>query len=602
MKNKIIKYTIFLVFIAITIAGIFTYALARYFYKYEVQNNIENTAILLTHQIKELHSAKQASANPLIDYDKIAKEYAKLLNDKPTGNENYSFFTRITIINYKGIVLGESDSIANEMQNHLDRKEVKEAILGKVGTAQRFSETMKQTYLYAAFPIKNQDIIVRVSVPLYQLNSINKAFFFYTILGIVVGLLLTILISVKLTRVITDPIHQLINTSKEIASGNYKKRVTVTSKDEIGQLANTFNEMADKLDETLSGILDKNVRVDTVINSMRDGIIAIDTNYKILIINTIACDIFGVKHGPGIIGKSLIDLTRNTKVNLLLNDTIKKNVALTDEINMYSSKTGSDYIYKIYTNPIKNFDAIKQNSGGVITLHDVTSVKKLEKIRTEFVSNVTHELKTPLTSIRGFVETLKNGAIEDTAVATKFLDIIDIEAERLYILINDILQLSEIEGMRKDDHVTKNDLSLIIDEVVLMLEAAASKKNIKLEVFAEPNIMILVNNYRIKQMLINLIDNAIKYNVENGIVLIKASKTNGKIIISIKDSGIGIPEIDHSRIFERFYRVDKGRSRNMGGTGLGLSIVKHIVNLYSGDIRIISEPGQGTEFIIQLPL
>ena len=597
MKNKIVKYTILLVIIAITIAGIFTSALARYFYKYEVQNSNENTAVLLAQQIKEL-----ALNNQVIDYNKLAKDYSMLLNNKPANNKSFSFATRITIIDYAGNVLGDSDSNISEMQNHLDRKEVKEAIQGDIGTDERYSETLKLTYLYVALPIMDKNIIVRVSVPLYQLNAINKAFFLYTILGILVGLLLTIMISVKISKKITAPIHQLINTSKEISSGNYKKRAHIYSKDEIGQLASTFNEMADKLDQTLSGIIDKNVRVDTVINSMRDGIIAVDTNYKILIINTIACDIFGIKHGPGIIGKNLIDITINSKVNSFLKDTIKNNVAFTDEITIFSTKTESDNVYKIYTNPIKNSDLNANNSGGVITLHDVTSVKKLEQIRTEFVSNVTHELKTPLTSIRGFVETLKNGALNDPDVSVKFLDIIDIEAERLYILINDILQLSEIEAMRKDDHIAQNNLAQIINEVVLLLESSASKKNIKLDVITEPNIEIWANKNRIKQMLINLIDNAIKYNIENGSVFIKSSKSNGKTIISIKDTGIGIPEKHQARIFERFYRVDKGRSRNMGGTGLGLSIVKHIVNLYSGDIRIISEPGKGTEFIIQLPL
>ncbi len=598
MKSRIVKYTIFLVIIAIAITGIFTSALARYFYKYEVENNLENTVVLLSHQIKE-----QASSNQIPDYDKIARDYAGLLNGKPSTNDNFSFFTRITIIDYKGAVLGESDTDVKTMENHLSRKEVKEAISGKLGTDQRFSQTMKVDYLYVALPVKEQNIIVRVSIPLYQIDSINKAFFFYTVIGILVGLLLTVMISFKLSKVITEPIQQLITTSREISGGNYKKRVNIPSKDEIGQLANTFNEMADKLDETLSGIIDKNLRVDTVINSMIDGIIAIDANYKILIINTFACNIFGIKHGPGIIGKNLIEITRNSKVNSLLMDTIKNNTALTDEIIMYSPTAGTDKIYRIFTNPIKNADTVKSsNSGGVITLHDVTSVKKLEQIRTEFVSNVTHELKTPLTSIRGFVETLKSGAIEDTAVATKFLDIIDIEAERLYILINDILQLSEIEGMRKDDNIQQNNLSDIIDEVVLILQTSADKKNVRLQVDADPAIVIMVNKNRIKQMLINLVDNAIKYNVENGDVFIKTVKSSGKTIISVRDTGIGISEKHHSRIFERFYRVDKGRSRNMGGTGLGLSIVKHIVNLYSGDIRVVSEPGQGTEFIIQLPL
>jgi two-component system phosphate regulon sensor histidine kinase PhoR len=597
LKNKILKYTVLIIFIAIAFTSIFTSALTRYFYRFEVRNNIENTAVLLSEQIKN-----QISLNQSVDYDEIAKQYSRLLNNKPSKIESLSYYTRITIIDFNGKVLGESDSNFHEMQNHLDRKEIKEAISGNAGTDERYSQTMKLTYLYVAIPIKEKQIIVRVSVPLYQIDSINKTFFFYAVIGILFGLLIAILISVKLSKTIISPIYQLINTSKEIAGGNYKKRVNIESNDEIGQLATTFNDMADKLDSTLCGILDKNARVDTIINSMRDGIIAIDNNYKILIINTIACDLFGIKNGPGIIGKNLIDITRNSKVNSFLKDTIENNTALTDEITMYSPKTSTDNIYKIYTNPINNADSKLKNSGGVITLHDVTSVKKLELIRTQFVSNVTHELKTPLTSIRGFVETLKSGALEDTAVANNFLDIIDIEAERLYSLINDILQLSEIEGMQKDDQVAPNSLNLIIDEVISLLQPAAAKKNIKIEPDIESNIIIMVNKNRIKQMFINLIDNAIKYNIENGQVTIKASKANGKTVISIKDTGIGIPEKHHARIFERFYRVDKGRSRNMGGTGLGLSIVKHIVNLYNGDIRINSEPGKGTEFIVQLPL
>ncbi len=587
-----------LVIIGITIAGIFTSAMARYFYKLEVQNNIESIAVLIRNDI-----AEETSVKSKLDFNKFVKDYANILNSRSDNDKNFTLATRITIIDFQGKVLGDSDSNIDKMGNHLNRKEIQEAIQGQTGRDQRFSNTMQMPYLYVAMPINEHRIIVRVSVPLYQLNAINKAFLYYTLLGILAGLLLTLLISFKLSSFITKPIHHLINTSKEIAGGNYKKRVDVNYKDEIGQLALTFNEMADKLDDTLSGIMDKNVKVDTVINSMRNGIIAIDINSKIIIVNTTACDIFDVQYGPGIIGKNLIDITRNSKVNSLLRETIKNDSSLIDEIIMFSPSLGIDKIYRIYTNTIKSSDGKNQTAGAVITLNDITSVRKLEQIRTEFVSNVTHELKTPLTSIRGFVETLKNGAIEDTAVAVKFLDIIDIEAERLYTLINDILQLSEIEAMRKDDSVMEIDLKQIIDEVVLILKSSADKKNIVLEVSTEPSqIHVIASRNRIKQMLINLIDNAIKYNVENGKIFIKAEKDNGNTIISIKDTGIGIPGIHHSRIFERFYRIDKGRSRNMGGTGLGLSIVKHIVNLYSGDIHIISEPGKGTEFIVKLPL
>jgi two-component system phosphate regulon sensor histidine kinase PhoR len=229
-------------------------------------------------------------------------------------------------------------------------------------------------------------------------------------------------------------------------------------------------------------------------------------------------------------------------------------------------------------------------------------MKKLEQIRTEFVSNVTHELKTPLTSIRGFVETLRNGAIYDTSVAPRFLDIIDIEAERLTMLIIDILQLSEIENAKSDTNIEEHDLTGIIIEVLSILAPEADKKGVTLRSNAANKIIVRVNRNRIKQLLINLIENAIKYNKENGSVLVKAVKSEGSLALSVEDTGIGIEEEHLSRIFERFYRVDKGRSRSMGGTGLGLSIVKHIVNLYDGNISVESEPGKGTKFTIQLPL
>lgn len=597
MKNKIVKYTILLVIIAITIASIFTIGLSRYFYIYEVKNSCESIAVLLSYQIEQ-----QINNSSKIEFNKLAKDYAQLLYKKDSNLENFSFVTRITIINYEGKVLGDSDSNTSDMENHLNRKEIKEALEGNLGFDERLSKTLKLDYIYVAYPIKSKNIIVRVAVPLNQVKSINEIFYLYTIIGVLVGILLTVLISLKVSNIITSPLNQFLNTAKEIANGNYKKRININSDDEIEELAITFNEMADKLDNILCGILDKNIRLDTIINSMRDGIIAIDTKYKILIINTSACEIFGVSYGPGIIGKNLLDITRNQKINSFLEGTIQNNMALTDEITIFSPRTVSNSIYKIYTNPIKSGEIAVKNVGGVITLHNVTSVKKLEQIRTQFVSNVTHELKTPLTSIRGFVETLKDGAIEDAAVASKFLDIIDIEAERLYHLISDILQLSEIESMRNDDKVSLNNLNIIVDEVVQLLEPTANKKNIKLEVTIESDVEILVNKYRIKQMMINLIDNAIKYNIENGIVIINCNKSEGTTTISVKDTGIGIPQMHHSRIFERFYRVDKGRSRNMGGTGLGLSIVKHIVQLYNGDISIISEPGKGTEFIIRLPL
>jgi two-component system phosphate regulon sensor histidine kinase PhoR len=278
-----------------------------------------------------------------------------------------------------------------------------------------------------------------------------------------------------------------------------------------------------------------------------------------------------------------------------LHDTLLQNEPLEGEFIV------GDKILRINTSPIRPDNSKNNNSGGILFIQDVTKVRKLEQLRTEFVSNVTHELKTPITSIRGFIETLKNGSINNENVAMRFLDIIDIEAERLHALINDILQLSEIETKLKEIDIESFCIKSLIDEVFEVLQNFASDKNISLQNKVDEKVLIKANRNRMKQLLLNLADNGIKYNVENGSVIIDAYRDEGKIIISIKDTGIGIPSEHVERVFERFYRVDKGRSRDMGGTGLGLSIVKHIVNLYNGDIKVNTEINKGTEFIIQIP-
>jgi two-component system phosphate regulon sensor histidine kinase PhoR len=235
-------------------------------------------------------------------------------------------------------------------------------------------------------------------------------------------------------------------------------------------------------------------------------------------------------------------------------------------------------------------------------LLDITNIKKLEQMRTEFVSNVSHELKTPLTSIRGFIDTLKDGAINDPAVADKFLEIIDIEAERLSRLINDILQLSEIESMKQDQNSEMFELKPLADEVISILQITAEERGVNLEASIDETIKMKADKDKIKHLLINIIENGIKYNKEKGSVILSAEQKESSVIISVRDTGIGIEKEYLDRVFERFYRVDKGRSSELGGTGLGLSIVKHIVNLYKGSINVKSEPGQGTEFIVKIPV
>lgn len=566
-----------------------------------------------------------------VDFDRAAKSYAEALSsgsqnqdskkqardDVKQNSEEFAHNQmRITFIDFSGKVLGDSEADYQAMENHLNRKEVREAIQGETGKDIRFSSTLKLDFLYIAVPVKEISVIVRLSLPLVQIRSIYNIILGYEFLGILAGITLTLIVTIKFSKSITEPVHELIVKSREISSGNYKVRVKVKSQDEIEQLAETFNNMASQLEKTVYDLKDKNLKMDTILNNMTDGIIAVDKNNSVVLVNSVACRLFGIPDANEneIIGKNILEIIRNTHINRMLNETLKGKTVLSDEINVSFS---GGRIYRITTVPVqtslKDSSFLKENpfsdnsflafnQGAVISVQDITNIKKLEQIRSEFVSNVTHELKTPLTSIRGFIETLRNGAINDKEVADKFLEIIDIESERLYALINDILQLSEIESGKNETSTEAVDVAGVIEECAAMLKSEADKKNVSIHINSRGNnLFINASRNRIKQMLINLIDNGIKYNVSGGSILISVYKNAGWLIMKVKDTGIGIPEEHLPRIFERFYRVDKGRSRSMGGTGLGLSIVKHIVNLYNGDIKVQSRPGAGTEFIIRFP-
>lgn len=564
MKKRIFIYFIILTIIGISITGFFISQLAQKYYKFEAQDKLVGMAKLIQNQI-----ASDLRNGLPVDYNQYAAQYSRILSSNSSGDlDRNSTKIRLTFIDVSGKVVGESDTNFEHMENHLDRKEFQQALTESVGTDIHYSKTLKTNFLYTAVLVPSANVVVRVSSPLLQLKTIDQTIWNYTIVGVLAGILLTSILAAKFSVYVTQPIDQ------------------------------RFNDMNLELEKTVADLKDKNVKVDAIINSMGNGIIAVDNKFNVMLINAKACEIFGIKNGPGVIGINLIELVRNHKINHVLNETMRTNTSHTEELTLASP---SEKILKVYTSPIKSKDNISLNSGGVLIINDITNLKKLELIRTEFVSNVTHELKTPLTSIRGFIETLRNGAMEDSVVAKKFLDIIDIEAERLYILINDILQLSEIESRQQDSNIATHNLHSIVEETISILQGVADRKHVSLDWEVQDGLKIVANKDRIKQMLINLIDNGIKYNVENGSVSIRAFKADKMIVFSIKDTGIGIPDEHISRIFERFYRVDKGRSRNMGGTGLGLSIVKHIVNLYNGDIKVHSQPGKGTEFTIRLP-
>ncbi|SHH12103.1 HAMP domain-containing sensor histidine kinase [Tepidibacter thalassicus] len=390
-------------------------------------------------------------------------------------------------------------------------------------------------------------------------------------------------------------LKEIILVSNKVSNGDFSVKLKNQYSGDLGRLSNNFNFMIAKINNNIEELEDKNIKLKSILKSISNGIVAIDNDETILLINDVAKEFFDYK-GDKFEGEKIDKVIKN---DVLLNS-IKKLIPLRKSTKM-QVEDEKDKFYKIKVDPILLKNSENVIIGSIINIEDVTETVMAEKIRSDFVANVTHELKTPLTSINGFIETLKNNNEIDIETRNKFLDIINAESNRLRRLIDDILLLSFIENNRNDKYEEVN-LFLAFKEVFDLTFNLARNKNIEYTYsFSNKDIYLNTNKDYIKQIFLNLIDNAIKYTPENGSVRVLVDDDNKNIKISVKDTGIGIPNEEISRIFERFYRVDKARSRKIGGTGLGLAIVKHIVISLNGNIEVKSKLNEGTEFIVFIP-
>ncbi|MDO5010994.1 MAG: ATP-binding protein [Intestinibacter bartlettii] len=386
-----------------------------------------------------------------------------------------------------------------------------------------------------------------------------------------------------------------MKVSKDISNKQFDSRVRGQMSGEMGQFAKNFNSMIDTINFTIKDITYKNTQLKSIMQSVSHGILAIDTKGKILLINDLAKTMVEGDEQLVPEGKTIRQFIKN-KVVL---ESIIYNMS-GENTTIVQKNISKDIIYKIKIDPV-HFEDTDAVIGFIINIENVTEYVKLENMRKEFVANVSHELKTPITSIKGFVETLKMTDNLDDNTKNRFLTIIENEATRLTRLVDDILLLSTIENKTRKK-VEKVDLFEVFEEVHEVVNYIAKKKNIKLKYqFENEDIDLWEYSGYVRQILLNIISNAIKYTGENGKVNIKQYVKGGNVFIEVQDNGIGIPEEDINRIFERFYRVDKARSRSVGGTGLGLAITKHMVKALNGNIRVESELGVGSKFIIELP-
>lgn len=574
MTKKLLLTYIFIIAIVCLIIGYTSISTSQKYLENQIRNGFIKDINLLSDILQN-----QFESDKLLEF---TKHYSNLMG------------FRITLINLDGSIIADSD--IDNLENHSKRTEFQQALQNNLGFSIRYSETLGTNYLYYAKKINynSTNLVLRISSPLLDLRNLKTDILNLSMGGIILGLIVSIVVATLFSNIFSTAIKQLTLAVEDVSKGNYDKKIDINSNDEIGKLADAFNLMARELKYTVLQLKDRNIKLESILNSINSGLIAIDADYNIMLLNHLSYKFLGINDG-NLINRNFYEVVQNKSVLNLLNKSTVNNEYAVEEINHNNLK-----ILRISANPIINTDS--KGIGTVLLIEDITQIKKLEQIRSEFVSNVTHELKTPLTSIKGFVDTLKNGAIEDFDIAKHFLDIIDIEAERLYKLIQEILTLSEIETRDKDINMAEIQIDILINSVKKILQPLADKKGIKLEFVVESGMInLFCNKDRIIQLLINLIENSIKY-TEQGCVKAEFKNNSNILVITIEDTGIGIPEQSIPRIFERFYRVDKGRSRKAGGTGLGLSIVKHIVILYNGKIEVQSKLGEGSIFKVDLPI
>lgn len=497
---------------------------------------------------------------------------------------------RVTVISTDGKVLADSDDSPERMENHSQRPEIIEAHNLGYGWAIRYSATLKMEMRYLALAMPNYGY-VRVAIPLTIIHHRLMNIFFRLLVGFAVAFSLFTILAWQVIKSITEPIKQITQTAQEIAHGKLDERINIQSKDEIGTLSEMFNLMAQQLSDTIRNISNDKERLTTILKNMADGLIALDATGKILLINPAAAQIFEVPEDTR--GRALIEVNRNQQLTESLQKVYATGELVDTEIQLIYPR---EIILHAHIAPIKGDERIQ---GIVLIFTDVSELRRLERIRTEFVGNVSHELKTPLTSIRGYVETLLDMEIEDPLVS-KFLKVINKESQRLARLINDLLDLSKLEA-RRHHQLQPTRLTDVVENVIYVLAPEAEKKKIELTIDLPLNLpRVMGVEEQLDQVLINLMDNGIKYTPAGGEVILSAEADEHWVTIKVADNGCGIPDEDLERIFERFYRVDKARSRQAGGTGLGLSIVKHIVKAHGGDIEVQSEPGVGSTFIVKL--
>ena len=515
--------------------------------------------------------------------------------------------TRLTIIETTGEVLCDTEADPVNMVNHLDRPEVQAALAKGEGLDRRKSATVHHPLLYAAIRDRGDghgQRIVRVATPAEFVAGPDRQLATIVLFGVIGTLVVAFLPALYVANAIGGRLERMVEFSRRVAGGDFATKLAITHRDQLGTLEANLNDMSARLQGSFLDLREESEKVRGILRAMVEGVVVVSVAGEVVLINQRAEVIFGLQTGPDYRGRHLLEMCRDPELQQLLRSLPAWNRAepAASEIALADLERR---VLSVSVSPIRDA-ATGRPTAFVMVFHDITDLKKLETMRRDFVANVSHELRTPLTAIRGYAETLLAGALEDRERARQFLSVIDRHSERLSRLIDDLLTLSDLELGKTSLKKEAVHLETLVDEVVEVLREKARRGGVALVTHLPPDLpLVLGDADRLQQVLINLTDNAIKYSANGGTVRISASAVpdgpTPMVELAVQDDGIGIPASDLPRLTERFYRVDKARSRELGGTGLGLAIVKHIVQAHGGKLEIRSTLNVGTTVKFSVP-
>jgi len=579
-------YPSYLLITLATLAGLTWYASSalRAFYLNRTEDDLSARALLIEKGVRERL---------------VAKEYREL--DAECRDLGRRVATRITVILPDGRVVADSEARPEMMEGHADRPEVLGALAGRSTRAEHVSPTLQEPRVYLAIPVVHEGKVVgalRASISMAEFEDTLRAIRLRIALG---GLLVALLmagVSLMISRRVTRPLEQLQRGAERFGRGDLTHRLPIADSREIGALAETLNRMAAELDDKLRAVVRQRNERDAILSSMVEGVLAVDSQERLIRFNEAAARLLGIDPARAE-GRTIQELVRNVDLHKLVADVLASQSPQEGEMTL---RNGGERFLRVQGAVLRDAGDGKKN-GALLVFHDVTPLRRLERVRRDFVANVSHELRTPVTSIKGFVETLLDGAMHNPEELPRFLDIVATQTDRLNAIIEDLLILSRVEqeAERAEVAMSPGPVRKVLEEALVVCQCKAAEKDIRVDIACDDDLVLSMNAPLLEQAVINLLDNAIKYTPAGQTVRIEAAREAGEVAIRVHDQGCGVSREHLPRIFERFYRVDKARSRKLGGTGLGLAIVKHIAQAHHGRASVQSTVGQGSTFAIHLP-